>query len=1090
MAGKPETPVTKPLRTGIKNAGYVAQIARLIELMPTPQDFATRICGDIIYMSSLIQKFVQDINKVLDGYSNIPWDYLNNQLYSITDSVNNTLNRAQAYTDYVVDSTLGLAQNTLEISKELTDGVLDVSSHTAQAVSSFGAAISSTNADIIGNHDVADSIRDGVEKFEKTHDTECLKNALEKVTDAEARAKGFINNTFDTTTDAVNKGMEFVQKIIDRLKASVDKMSKDVDDAFGGIIQSDKITTTLDTVHNGLQGYDKAMASQATGAMAGAVSEILKNFSIGKFISAFLGVATNTVLISTGLNELPPINIDKMLSEFQGKLNQTNLSGLESDVSFDDLIEYDSTKYTELKKSFETFLQQQREEILKKKKNIFNVRTSEAKAYAKASKGWYNNMSKKERKELKSVINEIKKKRDQTKKAKTSKKLKDVALQELKKIQEECKKFSNRLKDEWDAMIKEYEKSIKQVKDFFTSGTGDQYIEDLCYDINQNVDNIVQLCTVDMPVEIAGSSTKAALPYCFGMAVPNFAHNVVSFIVDVKVILKFIMDLIKYVMNIIDDINKLARLFLNGLKKLFDILHQLLDLLGLGWLMDLVKDIVDLFKNKVNDTCQSLEGSLSPVYLGGTKMRETWENEINFFIEEIKNIKLKNPTIKFYSKKSDDILESDPTLYIYNNLSHLNGLLIYMGVEPIDINSNNDITDGNINPVLEYRFSPNTDTNLGDITGYFNPTGYFDTDGFLKELNRKLGQIDSNYIVAYRSPKFGKTEIIKDTDFDFFNTTISTGTMYDPSNIEKWIYYHPNLRHLGYDLEFTNIHGEISNYNKVNGEYDNNYYNEYMLNASRVPNNEWMHKVIRKNTTGNWKQFDVDGNSQLVAYELFYWYSDNINDDNWARIKFPDGNYDEYFDPEKTIINSNIIINNKTNDDLKIWLYDYHYIINSKLNNNKITKFNNELTSDMTYKLAISKNPSYEYKLTNVVGTQLNYLDDSDYIIWNFDTVQDENLSEDEIIKEISIEIDITKIDDDGNVISDDDPFDDDPLDNIPDSNDFANLIKYSEKGSVVRIFITQPNSTKKISKLVWVKDKILKSGDIIVVEGRYYKLK
>ena len=161
-----------------------------------------------------------------------------------------------------------------------------------------------------------------------------------------------------------------------------------------------------------------------------------------------------------------------------------------------------------------------------------------------------------------------------------------------------------------------------------------------------------------------------------------------------------------------------------------------------------------------------------------------------------------------------------------------------------------------------------------------------------------------------------------------------------------------------------------------------------------------------------------------------------------------------------------------------------------KLNNNKITKFNNELTSDMTYKLAISKNPSYEYKLTNVVGTQLNYLDDSDYIIWNFDTVQDENLSEDEIIKEISIEIDITKIDDDGNVISDDDPFDDDPLDNIPDSNDFANLIKYSEKGSVVRIFITQPNSTKKISKLVWVKDKILKSGDIIVVEGRYYKLK
>ena len=99
-----QEPINPPMRKGIKVAAQVAQIARLITLMPTPQDFATRIAGDIIYMSSLIQKFVTDINKVLDGYSNIPWDYFNNQLYSISDSAQNVLNRAQEYSNYVVDN--------------------------------------------------------------------------------------------------------------------------------------------------------------------------------------------------------------------------------------------------------------------------------------------------------------------------------------------------------------------------------------------------------------------------------------------------------------------------------------------------------------------------------------------------------------------------------------------------------------------------------------------------------------------------------------------------------------------------------------------------------------------------------------------------------------------------------------------------------------------------------------------------------------------------------------------------------------------------------------------------------------------------
>lgn len=952
-----QEPINPPMRKGIKVAAQVAQIARLITLMPTPQDFATRIAGDIIYMSSLIQKFVTDINKVLDGYSNIPWDYFNNQLYSISDSAQNVLNRAQEYSNYVVDNTIGLAGDFVEIGAEMYDGGLDLASETAKSVSSFGAAIASTSADIKGQHDVAQSIRDGVREFQNSGNTNTnpLRDALKSVKDTETKALGTIDDTIGGAKDVVNNGVQFIQDIINKLKDMVDNMSKDVDSAFGNIINKDNISSTLGTVAQMNGDYHKAMASQVVGASAQAVQSIIDNFSLGKFVTAFMGVATNSVLISLGLDQLPPINLDKMLQEFQGSLQKTPLEGVQSDISFDDLIEYDPERYNALKESFEIYLKQQREAILAKKKNMFNVRTAEAKIYLNASKNFYNGMSKEERKNLKSAINEIKKKRKLTKKARVSRKLKDVVKEELKKLQEECSKFAKRLKEEWDAMLKTYKDAVDQIKQFFHGGgPGDQYVEDLCLDINKNVNDIVQLCTIDMPTQIAGSSTKAALPYCFGMAVPNFAHNVISFIVDVKIILKFIMDLLKYVMNILNDIKKLAQLFLIALKKLIDMIKQLLKFLGLGWLMDLVEDIVNLFRDKVDETCEILEGTLTPVYLKDLNMYPDMLNEVKKYIIELEDKNKNNqedsdeiepgePVIieqskseeiedengntsivfddsgingdpieiyKKYIKTNSEIKKPDAIyekLGLTRDTGFINGLLVIMGVEPIDLEeeSSNGWT---------YWISQSFGIYLH---GFFDcPTSVqrrkikYNDKAIIQALKDRVAQIESHdsiYIAAYKTPHFSRNGISynssnKDLD-NYDDIVFSVNTNYDPSKIDSWIYYHPNLNHYGYDIVGRTIRQNQRvkiYYNKLR-EVDKTMKEKYltfMENAASTPNNEWMSKVVIKpNPIGAWSGLNINGDTSIVASEAFYWFDLTVEDDDLYNMVNPPNTppYDDLF---------------------------------------------------------------------------------------------------------------------------------------------------------------------------------------------------
>ena len=70
---------------------------------------------------------------------------------------------------------------------------------------------------------------------------------------------------------------------------------------------------------------------------------------------------------------------------------------------------------------------------------------------------------------------------------------------------------------------------------------------------------------------------------------------------DIKTILKFIKDLLTLIIDIINNINKLARIMLNGVNNLKEIIQQLMDIVGLKWLMDLVQNILNLFARTKNN---------------------------------------------------------------------------------------------------------------------------------------------------------------------------------------------------------------------------------------------------------------------------------------------------------------------------------------------------------------------------------------------------------------------------------------------------------------------------------------------------------
>ena len=624
------------MRKSIKTMAVVCQTAQFVSLMPKPKDFVTRIVGDVVYLSSQLTKLSEDMNKLLDSYADIPVNYFMTQVNSITGSLSSITNRLNTYTQNGVNQIAGLGENALNTISEITGTAIDTTGSITSAIVNLGSAVAQTSVNVIGQTDLGEEINDGAEiilewtnntfKTVKDDVTKPINDVTNKLNNIKSGTTDTINDVANTVNGAIQKTQKWIQTLINDLRDKVQKLSNLMDTNFKEYSGLNFISEGATTISSGLtESGEESLAGTATQSITSSISNAINNFSISKVVLAFAGLITQSVIVKLGLDQLPPIDFESMMYKIRDDIAMTEDDLYKqyqelSDSTYNDIIKfgedlsknpsefrnYSTENYDEFKNEFEDELKKQREEIRTRMKFAKNDRSQATIA----------------KKEMRSAIKEIEKYRKQIKNAKQTSTLKSIIDDELKNFKKEIEYRSNSIKSDWESMMKQYRDAIKEIKEFFsTGGSCDMFIDDCCNQINKDCNDIKELCK-NLASQLIGCTIKVAMPADIGPVFPNPVYKISDFLMDVKTIIKFIKDLITLIIDIINNVNKLVRIMLNGINSLKEILDEFLNIIGLKWLMNLVQNIINLFGDNIKSARLRLENTLSPVYFSDTKEYE------------------------------------------------------------------------------------------------------------------------------------------------------------------------------------------------------------------------------------------------------------------------------------------------------------------------------------------------------------------------------------------------------------------------------------------------------------------------------------
>ena len=812
------------MRKSIKAMAVVCQTAQFVSLMPKPKDFVTRIVGDVVYLSAQLTKLSEDMNKLLDSYDSIPVNYFMTQVNSITGSLSSITNRLNTYTQNGVNQIAGLGENALNTISEITGTAIDTTGSITSAIVNLGSAVAQTSVNIIGQTDLGEEINDGAEiilewtdntfKTVKDDATKPINDVTNKLNNFISGFTDDINGVANDVNGVIQKTQKWIQTLINDLRNEVQKLSNVLDTNFKEYSGLNFISEGATTISSGLaESGEESLAGSATQSITSSISNAINNFSISKVVLAFAGLLTQSVIVKFGLDQLPPIDFESMMYKIRDDITMTEDDLYKqyqelSDSTYNDIIKfgedlsknpsefrnYSTENYDEFKNEFEDELNKQRETIRTLMKNAKNDRNTATIA----------------KKEMRSAIKEIEKYRKQIKNAKQTSTLKSIIGDELNNFKKEIEYRSNSIKSDWESMMKQYRNAIKEIKEFFsTGGSCDMFIDDCCNQINKDCDDIKELCK-NLSSQLIGCAIKVVMPADIGAVVPNPVYKISDFWMDVKTIFKFIKDLITSIIGIINNVNKLARIMLNGINSLKEILDQLLEIIGLKWLMNLVQNIINLFGDNIKSARLKLENTLSPVYFSDTK---EYENTIEALESLLEGVKM-----------SDDGKTS---------MSNISELLEDVKNDDIDklIGSINSVKNINV-------IDPDKDkSNVEKIENLLNDM-----------------ESQGNVIVAYKSPIIeepGKPSKVSDI--------IENGNSSDIDiKFIGWHFFHPNLNHTG-----TTYYG-----NGIIQDLIKKIKSKIIQKASKNGNKKrgGVTKLKNKNVGSSKRKIDT-------AYVAFYWYT-------------------------------------------------------------------------------------------------------------------------------------------------------------------------------------------------------------------------
>ena len=690
--------ITDNGRKAIKKIAEISQCARALGLMPTAEEFALRIIGDLKIITNRMNSISTRINDILDRYSAIPAEFLLEGFDLVLkklDDINDYAKFAIAETASVMSSTVSSVNDlsgalgsaistttsaTLQIGGGLTYGAIGMSvniklaftgdhrvlitEQVADDVAKGKVPVADMEAEIerrikenVGGMDAAaNSVRDwtetstsksvgGIDGFFGD-----IGEGLDKASNWIDKTKGGADKVVDGSVgvliEKVENAKKEVEDKIEQVREIFNKLTEDFDRAFGFVNGKNFAESTFRNISN--TAYEKMDGPMydAIGEVSGEVADFIKNFNIGKVITAIGGMVVGAGAATLAMDLLPRVDVERMLKDIIGGVDTYRMDKMmelynnkyfESEpdllevpdvpwrLSKDDLEKYNADGYKKYLEDFAEENDKERSEIVKRME----------KATTRKELAAIRKENKEKMKENKSALKAMRKVRRDAIKAKQIEKYKGFLKIELDYLKKEFLDMKRTIKNDWDAMMNQYKVAIKEIKKFFTTdGSGGNEVIDKCCDrINDDAEQIVELCK-SITVELTNTVAMVPTPYAIGTCVDMPVHKILAFFKDIKIIITFLKNLIRLGIDIISQLSILAKIIANGLQSLAEIMQLLKDIIGIDKILSMIDFLIALFRPKMIDAKILIENSLSPIYYNETEDYEARVNAIEALLED------------------------------------------------------------------------------------------------------------------------------------------------------------------------------------------------------------------------------------------------------------------------------------------------------------------------------------------------------------------------------------------------------------------------------------------------------------------------
>ena len=688
--------ITDSGRKAIKKIAQISQCARALSLMPTAEDFALRLIGDMRLIAKRVNSISTRINEVLDRYSNIPGEFLLKGFDEILDKLNNI----NDYAKFAIKETTDVMSTTVKSSKEMVDALGSAVSATTSATLQIGGGLAygtvamSANIKLAmtGNgrrriaEDVAQDVTDGkihpsqveaeierrinqevggidnkaqsikdktenaVAKSTESIDkffgagSSGLEQAVEWIDKQKEDADKLVDNTVGVLIEKVENAKREVEEKIQRVRDTFNKFTKDFDDAFGFINGKHFAEDTFRNISN--TAYEmNSPVYDALGEVTGEIADFIKKFNIGKVVTALGGLVVGAGSATLVMDLLPSVDVDRMLKDIIGGVDTQRIdkmTELQYNKYFEgepDLLEVPDVPWRLSKDDLEKYnadgYNKYLEEFTEENDNTRSEileKMQNAKTYSDIIAISKENREK--MKENKSALKAMRKVRRDAIKAKQIEKYKGFINIELNYLKKECRDIKNTIKNDWDLMMSQYKTAIAEIKKFFTTeGYGGCEKVDRCCDrINDDATQIVDLCK-SLTVELTSAVSMIPTPYAVGACVDMPVHKILAFFKDIKIIITFLKNLIRLGIDIISQLTILAKLIFNGIQSLAEIMKLLKDLIGVDVILDMIEFLIALFRPKMVDAKILIENAISPIYYNETQEYEDRVNRIEAILD-------------------------------------------------------------------------------------------------------------------------------------------------------------------------------------------------------------------------------------------------------------------------------------------------------------------------------------------------------------------------------------------------------------------------------------------------------------------------